>query len=71
MWWYHQLLSKLLFCDILRTIRHTDLKYGCTNFYKQSKQLAKCQHLGIGLLSFDLSFFFPFVFVPTLVKQFC
>ena len=37
-------------------------------FSQAEEATSKCQHLGIGLLSFDLSFFFSFVIVPTLVN---
>ena len=47
MWWLHQLLLQMLFCDILRMIFNIDSKCGKVNFHKQRKQAAKYHHLGI------------------------
>ena len=47
---YLQLLLKLLLHDILRMTTHIDFKYGSITFLKETKQLAKSQHLGIAPL---------------------
>ena len=38
---------KRLFLDILRMIFHNEFECGCSNFYKQRKQLWKHQHLNV------------------------
>ena len=50
MWWYRQLLLKLVFfCDIVGKIDH--MKCKCTSNNKHGKQPASFQHLGISHLS--------------------
>ena len=48
MCWYLPSSLKLLFCDILRMICHTDLQCGSINFHKQRKQPEEHQYLETG-----------------------